>query len=144
MFSSGPGSQDVRTSSGNVSGNVDVDTLVKSVTNDMLALENSGQWLLSCYGPFKEKAIFPGFEDYSFEEIRFGFYEAMKNGDLEQYVSIIFKINIYLFVIFGYFKNKLFRKHYTMKMFVYIQQKILRGGSQLIINILFISWCSQM
>lgn len=88
IFSSG--SQDRTTSS----GNVDVDTLVKSVTNDMVALEHSGQWLLSCYGPFKEKAIFPGFEDYSFEEIRFGFYEAMKNGTIQQYVSILFDIVI--------------------------------------------------
>lgn len=70
------------------SGNVDVDTLIKSVVNDMFAVENSGQWLLSCYGPFKEKSIFPGFEDYSFEEIRFGFYDALKNGTIEQYVSI--------------------------------------------------------
>lgn len=55
----------------------------------MMALENSGQWLLSCYGPFKEKSVFPGFEDYSFEEIRFGFYDALKNGTIEHYVSII-------------------------------------------------------
>lgn len=54
----------------------------------MTSVEHSKQWLLSCYGPFKEKQVFPGFEDYSFEEIRFGFYEAVKNGTLEQYVSI--------------------------------------------------------
>lgn len=79
------GSQENQTSP----GIVDVDTLVKSVVNDMTALEHSGQWLLSCYGPFKEKAVFPGFEDYCFEEMRNGFYEAVKNGTVEQYVSML-------------------------------------------------------
>lgn len=72
----------------NTSANVDVETLIKAVINDMTAFEHSKQWLLSCYGPFKEKPVFPGFEDYSFEEIRLGFYEAIKNGNIEQYVSI--------------------------------------------------------
>lgn len=69
------------------SGNVDINTLVKSVVNDMTGAEKGGQWLLSCYAPFKEKPAFPGFEDHSSEEIRLGFYEAQKNGSIEQYKS---------------------------------------------------------
>ncbi|KAJ8925952.1 hypothetical protein NQ315_009805 [Exocentrus adspersus] len=65
--------------------NVDTNTLVKSVVNDMTVAEKGGQWLLSCYAPFKEKPAFPGFEDQSFEEIRYGYYEAVKNGTVEQY-----------------------------------------------------------
>lgn len=72
----------------NTSSNVDVETLIKSVINDMTAFEHCKQWLLSCYGPFKEKPIFPGFVDYSFEEIRFGFYDAIQNGTVGQYLSI--------------------------------------------------------
>lgn len=67
--------------------NVDVNVLVRSVTNDMLIAEKGGQWLLSSYAPFKDKPPFAGFEDKSFEEVRLGFYEAQKNGTAEQYVS---------------------------------------------------------
>ncbi|CAG9764495.1 unnamed protein product [Ceutorhynchus assimilis] len=65
--------------------NVDINTLVKAVATDMLGAEKGGQWLMSSYAPFKEKPEFPGFEDQSFEEIRFGFYDAQKNGTMEQY-----------------------------------------------------------
>ncbi|KAJ8958693.1 hypothetical protein NQ318_016420 [Aromia moschata] len=64
---------------------VDPSSLIKSVVNDMTVAEKGGQWLLSCYAPYKEKPAFPGFEDQSFEEIRLGYYEAVKNGTLEQY-----------------------------------------------------------
>lgn len=84
--------QNNATNAATTSTNVDTDTLIKSVINDMAAVERGGQWLLSCYGPFKEKPIFPGFDDYCFEEIRSYFYEAIKNGTVEQYVSLIFII----------------------------------------------------
>ncbi|XP_060526003.1 nucleoporin NUP42-like isoform X2 [Cylas formicarius] len=71
--------------SSNVQSNVDTATLVKSAVNDMTLAEKGGQWLLSCYAPYKEKSAFPGFEDHSFEEIRCGFYEAKNNGTLDQY-----------------------------------------------------------
>lgn len=58
----------------------------------MTVAEKGGQWLLSCYAPFKEKPAFPGFEDHSFEEIRLGYYEAVKNGTLEQYVRFVASI----------------------------------------------------
>ncbi|XP_030764651.1 nucleoporin-like protein amo1 [Sitophilus oryzae] len=66
-------------------GNVDLNTLIKAVITDTTGAEKGGQWLLSCYAPYKEKPAFPGFEDTSPEEIRLGFYEAQKNGTLDQY-----------------------------------------------------------
>lgn len=63
----------------------DVNTLVKSVMTDMTAAEKGGQWLLSSYAPFKEKTPFPGFEDHSMEEIRYQFYESIKNGTNDQF-----------------------------------------------------------
>lgn len=63
--------------------------LIKSVVTDMTQAEKGGQWLFSCYAPFKEKPAFPGFEDQSFEELRHGYYEAAKVGSVEQFVSIM-------------------------------------------------------
>ncbi|CAG9863047.1 unnamed protein product [Phyllotreta striolata] len=64
---------------------VDTNMLVKSVVSDMTQAEKGGQWLFSCYAPYKEKPIFPGFEDLSFEELRFAYYEAVKTNTVEQY-----------------------------------------------------------
>ncbi|GJQ73236.1 hypothetical protein Trydic_g13614 [Trypoxylus dichotomus] len=64
---------------------IDTNLLVKSVVTDMMNTEKGGHWLLSSYAPFKEKPCFPGFENRSFEEVRLGYYEAMKNGSVEQY-----------------------------------------------------------
>lgn len=68
----------------------DANVAILAVANDMLAAEKGGQWLLSCYAPFKGKQAFPGFQDSSFEEVRWGFYSARKSGNLEQYVSRCF------------------------------------------------------
>lgn len=81
---SGFGGGNVFASAGK-SQNVDVNTLVKSVHNDMVALEHSGQWLLTCYAPFKEKPNFPDFEEHSFEEVRLATYQAQQNNTLDQY-----------------------------------------------------------
>ncbi|KRT78163.1 hypothetical protein AMK59_6982, partial [Oryctes borbonicus] len=64
---------------------IDTNLLVKSVVTDMMNAEKGGHWLLSSYAPFKDKPCFPGFENRSFEEVRFGYYEAMKNRNIEQY-----------------------------------------------------------
>ncbi|XP_050311869.1 nucleoporin NUP42-like [Anthonomus grandis grandis] len=69
----------------NTSTFLDVNTLVKTVAQDMVGAEKGGQWLLSCYAPFKEKALFPGFEDWSPEEVRWGYYEARSANKLEAY-----------------------------------------------------------
>lgn len=66
--------------------NIDTNTLIRSVQNDMVNAEKGGQWLLSSYAPFKDKPAFIGFEDRSFEEVRLGFYESRTNGTLEQFV----------------------------------------------------------
>lgn len=49
--------------------------------------EKGGMWILSQYAPFKDKVHFPGFEDQSFEEIRFRCYDAKQKGVEEQFVS---------------------------------------------------------
>ncbi|KAL3274519.1 hypothetical protein HHI36_015902 [Cryptolaemus montrouzieri] len=64
---------------------VDVDALITFVRDDMILLKNSGQWLLSCYAPFENKQLFPGFQDQSFEEVRLACYEAQKTNTFEQY-----------------------------------------------------------
>lgn len=69
--------------------NVDINTAIRSVVNDMLLAEKGRQWLLSYYAPFRAKPAFPGFNDMSFEEIRYGFLTAQRNGTIEQYVPTI-------------------------------------------------------
>ena len=53
--------------------------------DDMLMAEKGGVWPLSSYSPGFRLASLPGFEDYSMEEERFRYYEAKKNGELEEY-----------------------------------------------------------
>lgn len=65
---------------------INADVAVRSVINDMILAEKGGQWLLSSYFPFKGKPPFPGFEDISFEEMRYNFYTAQRNGTIEQHV----------------------------------------------------------
>ncbi|KAK5641081.1 hypothetical protein RI129_009628 [Pyrocoelia pectoralis] len=55
------------------------------VKKDMSTAEEGHQWPLSSYSPVKETVSFPGLEDQSFEEVRWGYYEARGNGTLEQY-----------------------------------------------------------
>ncbi|XP_057652001.1 nucleoporin NUP42-like isoform X1 [Diorhabda carinulata] len=75
----------INPSPGQEQKNVDINTLIKSVVTDMTQAEKGGQWLFSCYAPFKEKPAFPGFEDQSFEEIRYGYYDAIAGGSVEQF-----------------------------------------------------------
>lgn len=55
-------------------------TVVKS---DAEAAIKGKQWILSSYGPFKDKPSLPNFEDQSFEEIRSLCYEAKNSGTLQ-------------------------------------------------------------
>lgn len=57
------------------------------VAQEVLAAERGGQWLLSCYGPFKEKKCIPGMEDVSPEEVRWEMYQAQKTNTVNQVVS---------------------------------------------------------
>ncbi|XP_038222514.1 nucleoporin-like protein amo1 [Zerene cesonia] len=61
--------------------------LVNQVHQDIQAALKGGQWILSCYSPYKEKACFPGIADLSQEEARLIIYEAKANNTLDQAVS---------------------------------------------------------
>lgn len=63
------------------------------VAKEVLLAERGGQWLLSCFGPLKERPCIPGMEDLSPEEVRWEIYHAQKNGVVEQAVSGIVFIN---------------------------------------------------
>lgn len=45
------------------------------------------QWILSCFGPFKDSECIPGLTDRSFEEIRLDFLESTKNQNIQQHVN---------------------------------------------------------
>lgn len=57
--------------------------------SEVEAAINGKQWLLSCFGPFKESAVLPNFiPDRSFEEVRMGYLEAAKTtGGTQQHVN---------------------------------------------------------
>ncbi|XP_075980071.1 uncharacterized protein LOC142979168 [Anticarsia gemmatalis] len=68
--------------------------LVNQVQADVQSALRGGQWILSCYSPFKEKPIFPGISDLSPEEARLFIYEAKNNNNIEQavtYMNNLFK-----------------------------------------------------
>lgn len=67
-------------------GGVTDDQLVNQVLLDVQAVLKGGQWILSCYSPFKEKPNFPGITDLSPEEARLFIYEAKANNTLDQAV----------------------------------------------------------
>lgn len=67
---------------------VELSAIINSVQNEAIALDKGKFWPLTYYTPFKDKALYPGFIDLSFEEVRFGYLEAQKSNTLEQYVSI--------------------------------------------------------
>ncbi|CAK9814771.1 Nucleoporin-like protein amo1 [Anthophora plagiata] len=54
------------------------------VAKEVLSAEKGGQWLLSCFGPLKDRPCIPGIEDLSPEEVRWEMYQAQKNGMVEQ------------------------------------------------------------
>ncbi|XP_043664969.1 nuclear pore complex protein DDB_G0274915-like isoform X2 [Vespula pensylvanica] len=67
---------------GNVNNEDDITAVV--VAREVLIAERGGQWLLSCFAPFKERPHIPGMEDVSPEEVRWEMYQAQKNGVVEQ------------------------------------------------------------
>lgn len=54
------------------------------VAEEILAAERGGQWLLSCFGPFKEQPCIPGMDDVSPEEVRWEMYQGQKSGNVDQ------------------------------------------------------------
>ncbi|RVE47118.1 hypothetical protein evm_008195 [Chilo suppressalis] len=68
--------------------------IMNQVPSDVQAILKGGQWILSCYSPFKEKPNFPGLSDLSMEEARLFIYEAKANNTLDQavaYMNNLFK-----------------------------------------------------
>lgn len=54
------------------------------MAEEVLAAERGGQWLLSCFGPFKEGACIVGMDDVSPEEVRWEMYQAQKTATVDQ------------------------------------------------------------
>ncbi|XP_063386696.1 nucleoporin NUP42-like [Cydia fagiglandana] len=69
-------------------GGVTDEQLVQQVQTDVQSVLKGGQWLLSCYAPFK-KPNFPGLTDLSAEEARLFIYEAKANNTVDQAVAYI-------------------------------------------------------
>ncbi|XP_047992481.1 nucleoporin NUP42-like [Leguminivora glycinivorella] len=67
-------------------GGVTDEQLVQQVQNDVQSALKGGQWLLSCYAPFK-KPNFPGLADLSADEARLFIYEAKANNTVDQAVA---------------------------------------------------------
>lgn len=60
-------------------------TLLKS---EVEAAITGKQWLLSCFGPFKESVVLPNFiEDRCFEEVRLGFLESSKTNQQQLHIN---------------------------------------------------------
>ncbi|XP_012219075.1 uncharacterized protein [Linepithema humile] len=60
------------------------DDIALTVAKEVLLAERGEQWLLSCFGPLRERPCIPGMEDMSPEEVRWELYEAQKTGMVEQ------------------------------------------------------------
>ncbi|XP_072751534.1 uncharacterized protein [Anoplolepis gracilipes] len=69
---------------GNTKTEHNEDDIAVTVAKEVLLAERGGQWLLSCFGPFRDRPIIPGMDDLSPEEVRCEIYEAQKNGMVEQ------------------------------------------------------------
>jgi hypothetical protein len=57
---------------------------MRKIIKEVVQSEKGGQWPLSCFAPIKEQACFPGWVDYSPEEIRWNMYEAVRNGTVPE------------------------------------------------------------
>ncbi|XP_012258788.2 nuclear pore complex protein DDB_G0274915-like isoform X1 [Athalia rosae] len=69
---------------GNKPSYTGIKTAALTVAEEVLAIERGGQWLLSCFGPFKERPCIPGMEDLSPDEFHWELYQAQKSGRVEQ------------------------------------------------------------
>jgi nucleoporin-like protein 2 len=57
------------------------------ISAEVDAAVNGKQWMLSCFGPFKESKIMPNFtQDQSFDEVRLGFFDSTKSGNAQEFV----------------------------------------------------------
>ncbi|KAG8227156.1 hypothetical protein J437_LFUL001700 [Ladona fulva] len=63
--------------------------LAAVIKEDVIAMEEGGQWPLSCYTPLKECPNFPNFYDTSMEEVRYEAYQAQASNTFDEYVKKI-------------------------------------------------------
>ncbi|XP_054489246.2 nucleoporin NUP42 [Agelaius phoeniceus] len=63
--------------------------LLECVVKDMEIWESSGQWILSCYSPMKEKPNVSGFSDVSPEELRVEYYDSRANNIIGNYIDAV-------------------------------------------------------
>ncbi|XP_046396664.1 nucleoporin NUP42-like [Ischnura elegans] len=61
--------------------------LAEAIKEDVVAMEEGGQWPLTCYTPSKDLGCFPGFHDTSVEEVRYEAYQALSSGTFNQYIK---------------------------------------------------------
>ncbi|NXN84991.1 NUPL2 protein, partial [Bombycilla garrulus] len=66
--------------------------LVECVVKDMEIWESSGQWILSCYSPMKEKPNVSGFSDVSPEELRREYYDSRAKNTVGNYIDAVQKL----------------------------------------------------
>lgn len=62
----------------------DFEEIMQMVMQEVVQSEKGNQWPLTSFSPIKERACFPGWVDYSPEEIRWKMYEAAQNGTLPE------------------------------------------------------------
>ncbi|NXM22434.1 NUPL2 protein, partial [Ploceus nigricollis] len=63
--------------------------LLECVVKDMEIWESSGQWIVSCYSPMKEKPNVSGFSDVSPEELRLEYYDSRANNIIGNYTDAV-------------------------------------------------------
>lgn len=70
---------------------MDSEISLESVTSDLSPQHDRPGWLLSSYGPSKYQPTLIGGLDLSPEEMRVKALEAVKSGNIQQYVCITHK-----------------------------------------------------
>uniref|UniRef100_A0A023G5T9 Nucleoporin NUP42 n=1 Tax=Amblyomma triste TaxID=251400 RepID=A0A023G5T9_AMBTT len=58
-----------------------------TVILDMKQWQEGGQWLFTCYGPFGNDVLYPGFFDISMEEARLDYYNACRAGTVCDWIA---------------------------------------------------------
>lgn len=77
-----------QTSGSNISLYVCPFSCSEVIKSELKQFEEHHVWPLTVIAPLKEFGNIPGFRDYSPEEVRYQYYEAVKNNTLFDFVSI--------------------------------------------------------
>lgn len=54
---------------------------------EVISSERGNQWPLSCYAPIRDRPVVPALYDTSPEELRLSFYQAKKEGRVQDYLN---------------------------------------------------------